>query len=144
MAADEINSGIAANCSPEDAGLGASDRAARLLRLPRLAEDLGARQIGKEARDLARRVTEGRFYVASIGPRKRGKSTLINALIGDSILSVLLSKNHVKTGRRIPPSRFPQNGSFKTCGALFVAQYIGGYRTSCRCLRLTCSGSARK
>jgi hypothetical protein len=48
MAADEINSGIAANCSPEDAGLGASDRAGRLLRLARLAEDLGVVRLGKK------------------------------------------------------------------------------------------------
>ena len=124
MAADEINSGIAANCSPEDAGLGASDRAGRLLRLARLAEDLGARQIGKESRDLARRVTEGRFYVACIGQCKRGKSTLINALIGDSILPVLLPKNHAKTGRRITPSRFPRTDPSKRAGLCLLLNVL--------------------
>jgi hypothetical protein len=33
-------------------------------------------------------VSEGRFYVACIGQFKRGKSTLINALIGEPILPV--------------------------------------------------------
>ena len=87
MAADESNSGIAGD-SPENGGLGASDRATRLLCLAAVAKELGAHQVGEEARDLARRVTEGRFYVACIGQCKRGKSTLINALIGDAVLPV--------------------------------------------------------
>jgi GTPase Era involved in 16S rRNA processing/polyhydroxyalkanoate synthesis regulator phasin len=37
---------------------------------------------------LAARVSEGRFYLACIGQFKRGKSTLINALIGEPILPV--------------------------------------------------------
>jgi len=65
-----------------------TDGASRLLRLASLAEDLAASQIAEQARDLARRVSEGRFYVACIGQFKRGKSTLINALLGDSILPV--------------------------------------------------------
>jgi len=64
------------------------DGAARLLRLAQLAEELGSNQIAEEARDLAGRISEGRFYVACIGQFKRGKSTLINALIGDPVLPV--------------------------------------------------------
>ncbi|MGA7683635.1 MAG: dynamin family protein [Terriglobales bacterium] len=67
---------------------GMTDGASRLLRLARLAENAGARRIEEEARDLAARIAEGRFYVACIGQFKRGKSTLINALIGDAILPV--------------------------------------------------------
>jgi predicted GTPase len=37
---------------------------------------------------LAARVSEGRFYLACIGQFKRGKSTLINALVGERILPV--------------------------------------------------------
>ena len=37
---------------------------------------------------LAARVSEGRFYLACIGQFKRGKSTLINALIGEPVLPV--------------------------------------------------------
>ncbi|PYX52788.1 MAG: hypothetical protein DMG76_28115 [Acidobacteria bacterium] len=64
------------------------DGAARLLRLAQLAEELGSGRIANEARDLANRISEGRFYVACIGQFKRGKSTLINALIGDPVLPV--------------------------------------------------------
>ena len=64
------------------------DGAARLLRLAQLAEELDSRRIAEEARDLANRISEGRFYVACIGQFKRGKSTLINALIGDAVLPV--------------------------------------------------------
>jgi predicted GTPase len=65
-----------------------SDGASRLLRLAAVAEILGAEEAVEEARALARRIAEGRFYVACIGQFKRGKSTLINALLGESILPV--------------------------------------------------------
>ncbi len=64
------------------------DGAGRLLRLAALGEELGANRVADEARDLAGRVSEGRFYLACIGQFKRGKSTLINALIGEPILPV--------------------------------------------------------
>ena len=64
------------------------DGAARLLRLADLGEELGTNRVADEARELAARVSEGRFYVACIGQFKRGKSTLINALIGAPILPV--------------------------------------------------------
>jgi GTP-binding protein EngB required for normal cell division len=58
----------------------------RLLRLARLAQELGAEPVAEEARELAARVSEGRFYVACIGQFKRGKSTLLNALVGDAVV----------------------------------------------------------
>jgi polyhydroxyalkanoate synthesis regulator phasin len=65
-----------------------TDGAARLFRLAQLAEESGSSRIAEEARNLANRISEGRFYVACIGQFKRGKSTLINALIGDPVLPV--------------------------------------------------------
>jgi predicted GTPase len=62
------------------------DGASRLLRLADLAEELGAEPVAEEARELAARVSEGRFYVACIGQFKRGKSTLLNALVGHEIV----------------------------------------------------------
>jgi hypothetical protein len=62
------------------------DGASRLLRLGRLAEELGAEPVAEEARELAARVAEGRFYVACIGQFKRGKSTLLNALVGHEVV----------------------------------------------------------
>src|ERR1700677_2700338 len=57
-----------------------------LLRLAELADEFDAGQVAADARSLAERVSEGRFYVACIGQFKRGKSSVLNALVGDSIL----------------------------------------------------------
>jgi GTPase SAR1 family protein len=57
-----------------------------LRRLAELAIEFGAEQIASTARNVAQRVSEGRFYVACVGQFKRGKSTLLNALVGHSVL----------------------------------------------------------
>jgi len=57
-----------------------------LYRLAELAAEFGAENIAVTARSIAERVSEGRFYVACVGQFKRGKSTLLNALMGHSIL----------------------------------------------------------
>jgi GTP-binding protein EngB required for normal cell division/Mg2+ and Co2+ transporter CorA len=62
------------------------DGASRLLRLRRLAQELGAEPVAEEASELAARVSEGRFYVACVGQFKRGKSTLLNALVGHEVV----------------------------------------------------------
>ena len=51
-----------------------------------MAAEFGAEHIASTARGIAERVSEGRFYVACVGQFKRGKSTLLNALIGHSVL----------------------------------------------------------
>jgi GTP-binding protein EngB required for normal cell division len=58
----------------------------RLPELVALAREAGATDLATEAQVLAERVREGRFHVAVVGQFKRGKSTLINALVGDSVL----------------------------------------------------------
>ena len=68
------------------AAIALPDDASHLLRLAELARQLGADKVGDEACDLASRVAECRFYVACVGQFKRGKSTLINALIGREVL----------------------------------------------------------
>jgi Dynamin family len=60
----------------------------RLLALARLAGEVGAEAVAAEARSLAERVVEGRFYVACLGQFKRGKSSLLNALVGVPLLPV--------------------------------------------------------
>ena len=62
------------------------DGASRLLRLGRLAQELGTEPVAEEARELAARASEGRFYVACVGQFKRGKSTLLNALVGHEVV----------------------------------------------------------
>jgi GTP-binding protein EngB required for normal cell division len=51
-----------------------------------LAQELGSERVQEEAAALVQRTAEGRFYVACVGQFKRGKSTLLNALLGDRIL----------------------------------------------------------
>jgi ribosome biogenesis GTPase A len=59
---------------------------ATLNRLAALAAEFGAEEIASATRSIAERISEGRFYVACVGQFKRGKSTLLNALIGHSVL----------------------------------------------------------
>ena len=65
---------------------GCVDGHSRLLLLGRLAQELGTEPVAEEARELAARISEGRFYVACVGQFKRGKSTLLNALVGHKVV----------------------------------------------------------
>lgn len=60
--------------------------AAPLEALARLARRAAVPEVAAEAEELARRVAEGRFFVACAGQFKRGKSTFLNALVGERIL----------------------------------------------------------
>jgi hypothetical protein len=57
-----------------------------LRRVAALAADAGLPGLAAEAEGATERIAEGRFYVACVGQFKRGKSTLINALIVDAVL----------------------------------------------------------
>jgi hypothetical protein len=57
-----------------------------LLRLAEMADEFDARQVASDARSVAERVIEGRFYVACLGQFKRGKSSVLNALVGEAVL----------------------------------------------------------
>ena len=59
---------------------------AALNRLAEIAVALDARSISRDAHDLASRLKDGRFYLACVGQFKRGKSTLLNALVGERLL----------------------------------------------------------
>lgn len=61
---------------------------ASLDRLAALASTGGFPAIAEEARVLADRLSEGRFYLACVGQFKRGKSTLIDALLGEPVLPI--------------------------------------------------------
>jgi len=58
----------------------------RLQMLSSLATRAGAEEVARQAHDLAGRVRERRFYVACVGQFKRGKSTVLNALVGHPVL----------------------------------------------------------
>jgi GTP-binding protein EngB required for normal cell division len=57
-----------------------------LVRISAIADALNEGTLSAEVRELTTRLGEGRFFVACIGQFKRGKSTLLNALVGESIL----------------------------------------------------------
>jgi GTP-binding protein EngB required for normal cell division len=57
-----------------------------LRQLALLARDLGLSAVADEAAAFADRVVEGRFFVACVGQCKRGKSSLLNALVGMRVL----------------------------------------------------------
>ncbi len=77
-----------ASLTPEDhhASPENSHGESALVRLAELADEFDAEQVAADARSVAERVSEGRFYVACIGQFKRGKSSVLNALVGDSVL----------------------------------------------------------
>jgi predicted GTPase len=79
---------------------------AALLRMAELASEFGAESVAADARSVAERVSEGRFYVACLGQFKRGKSTLLNALVGETVLPtgvvpVTTVPTIVRYGRRL-------------------------------------------
>ncbi len=107
----------------------APDGAGRLLRLATLAEELGADELSVELRELATRVSEGRFYVACVGQFKRGKSTLINALIGQSILPtgfvpVTTVPTVVRFGNRTKARIRTREGAWKDIPVSDLKQYV--------------------
>jgi predicted GTPase len=57
-----------------------------LARLEEIAVDLGDSMIAAEAASVRARVAQQQFVVACVGQFKRGKSTLLNALLGDHVL----------------------------------------------------------
>jgi hypothetical protein len=102
---------------------------ATLCRLADLAQELGSERVKEDAEALAQRVTEGRFYVACIGQFKRGKSTLLNALLSDRILPTgVLPLTTVPTVVRYGTSRRArvrfQGGTWTDIAPENLAQYV--------------------
>ncbi len=63
-----------------------SPNAQALDRLAAMAEQLGEGSVSADLRQLVARIDEGRFFVACVGQFKRGKSTLLDAFVGEPIL----------------------------------------------------------
>lgn len=60
----------------------------RLERLETMAGEAGDEGLVGEAREERQRLADARFFVACVGQSKRGKSTLLNALVGRAVLPV--------------------------------------------------------
>ncbi len=105
------------------------DGAARLLRLADLAQDLGAEPFAEEARELAARVAEGRFYVACVGQFKRGKSTLLNALVGYEVVPtgyvpVTAVPTVIRFGEELNARVRMRNGSWRDVAMPDLKEYV--------------------
>ncbi len=71
---------------PRDAAPCAEGGGSPLSGVATLAEALSAPEIASEAEAAQERIEGGRFFVACVGQFKRGKSTLLNALVGRPLL----------------------------------------------------------
>src|SRR5208282_5362672 len=71
---------------PNQASVARSADAQALDRLAAMADQLGEGAVSAEVQQLVARISEGRFFVACVGQFKRGKSTLLDAFVGEQIL----------------------------------------------------------
>lgn len=71
---------------PEQVANALPGDAQALGRLGEIADALGEGSASADIRQLVARISEGRFYVACVGQFKRGKSTLLDALVEEPIL----------------------------------------------------------
>jgi hypothetical protein len=112
-----------------------SQRRGDLGDLARLALEVGASGIAAEADAVAQRVAEGRFYVACVGQFKRGKSTLLNALVGRAILPVgVLPVTSVPTvlrfGDRMHARVRFRGGAWREIEVGLLAEYVAEEKNS--------------
>jgi dynamin family protein len=57
-----------------------------LRRLAEIADEFGESSVAADIRQLTSRICEGRFFVACVGQFKRGKSTLLDVIVGEPVL----------------------------------------------------------
>jgi len=105
------------------------DGASRLLRLAQLAEELSSESVAEEARELAKRISEGRFYVACVGQFKRGKSTLLNALVGYEVVPtgfvpVTAVPTVIRFGEQLHARVRMHDGSWRAIDLRDLKQYV--------------------
>ncbi len=103
--------------------------ASKLCRLAELALQFGAARIAQDAKQVGARVAEGLFYVACVGQFKRGKSTLLDALVGDRILPtgvipVTTVPTVVRHGSRRRARVRTQAGSWSEIAVGEIEQYV--------------------
>lgn len=98
-------------------------------RIAAVAAELGSDRIGLEANELAQRVSEGRFYVACVGQFKRGKSTLLDAIVGEPILPTGITPvtsvaTVIRYGERHAARVRSTNGEWRSIPPNVLQQYV--------------------
>lgn len=100
-----------------------------LRRIAELADGFAARDIAAAARAAAERTSEGRFHVACVGQFKRGKSTLLNALVERPVLPMGIAPvtsvpTLIRYGRS-PSARVRlQDGAWKKIPLDAIEEYV--------------------
>jgi GTP-binding protein EngB required for normal cell division len=97
--------------------------------LERLAREAGQERLATEVRALAGRVRAGLFYTACVGQFKRGKSTLLNALIGEQVLPagvqpVTAVVTVVRHGPRLAARLQFEGGAWRDVPVSDLARYV--------------------
>ncbi|MBI4587817.1 MAG: dynamin family protein [Candidatus Rokubacteria bacterium] len=105
------------------------DGGGRLRILSRLATEAGSPALAAEADSLAERVAEGRFYVVCVGQFKRGKSALVNALVGESVLPtgvvpITAAVTVVRYGERLAARVRFLAGDWQECDPHALSSYV--------------------
>jgi predicted GTPase len=99
-----------------------------LRRLAEIAAGLGERSTTEDIQQLVSRINEGRFFVACVGQFKRGKSTLLDALVGEEVLPTgVVPVTTVPTVLRYGTQRTARvliDGKWKTIRPEELAQYV--------------------
>ncbi len=106
-----------------------SDTASPLRLIGRLAGEIGEPALVGEADALAGRVAEGRFYAVCLGQFKRGKSSLLNALVGYPVLPAgIVPVTNVVTvlrhGDRLAARVRHADGHWQECEVAAVSSYV--------------------
>ncbi|MGH9533330.1 MAG: dynamin family protein [Terriglobales bacterium] len=111
-----------------------------LAHLAEIATEVGETGIASAVHGLSERLSEGRFYVACIGQFKRGKSTLINALVGEEVLPagaipVTSAPTIIRHGPR--GARIQRQGAWTTIPVESIADYVSEDRNPSNAKRVT-------
>jgi hypothetical protein len=102
-----------------------------LERVRRLAVAAGTPEIAAEADAVLQRAAEGRFFVACVGEFKRGKSTLINALLDLPVLPtgvIPVTSVPIVVRHGDPGARVRQDGRWRSIDRGDLADYVSQER----------------
>ncbi len=107
-----------------------------------LAGEIGADDIRRDAAALALRLAEQRFYLVCLGQLKRGKSTLLNALIGSQVLPTGVTPvtsvvTVVRYGQRRSVRVEIESSGWREIGPEMLADYASEERNGGNAKRVT-------